>query len=249
MKKKNSIRLRNRSKKKISLFTISLYILLFAFICASFVIWYFNNLLGDNLVKSATLEVNRITSIIVNNSVRKYLNENEKLDVVDIVRNGDRIELIKYNTNLVNKISMDISNSIEQDINYMIAGDFDNIDFSSSKISASYYDKIDNGLVLGISVGNITGNNLLANVGPKIPLKLELVGNVNVAIKNEITEYGMNNALMEVFVEIEVNPVIVMPFLSQEISVVNRIPLVTEIIQGEIPDGYFGSSSSSLSSE
>lgn len=194
------------------------------------------------MIKSASLEVNRITSIIVNNGVRKYLSDNEKVNVVDIVRNGDRIEVIRYNTSVVNKISMDISNSIEQDINYMIMGDFEKIDFSSSKIADSYYDKIDNGLVLGISIGNITGNSLLANVGPRIPLKLEMVGNVNVDIKNKITEYGMNNALMEVFIEIEVNPVIVMPFLSEEISVVNRIPLVTEIIQGEIPDGYFGNS-------
>ena len=223
------------------MFTISLYILLSAFTCSSLVIWYFGNLLGDNLIRSAELEVNRFTSIIVNNSVRKYLNENQDIEVVEIIRNGDRIEVIRYNTGVVNEISMDISNAIEQDINYMITGDFERIDFSSSKISASYYDKIDDGLVLGISIGNITGNSLLANVGPRIPLKIEMVSNVNVEIKNEVTEYGMNNALMEVFLEITVNPVIVMPFMSEEIKVVNKVPLSTEIIQGEIPEGYFSS--------
>lgn len=229
-------------KKKKKIFTISLYILLLGFVCAGFVIWYFGNLLGDNLVRSAALEVNRITSIIVNNSVRKYLADNDNLDIVDIVRNKDRIEVIRYNTTSVNRISMDISNSIEQDINYMILGEFDKIDFSLSKITDSYYDKIDDGLVLGISIGNIMGNSLLANVGPRIPLKIEMVSNVNVEIKNKITEYGMNNALMEVFIEISVNPVIVMPFMSNEISVVNTVPLVTEIIHGEIPDSYFGNS-------
>lgn len=229
-------------KKKKKIFTISLYILLLGFVCAGFVIWYFGNLLGDNLVRSAALEVNRITSIIVNNSVRKYLADNDNLDIVDIVRNKERIEVIRYNTTSVNRISMDISNSIEQDINYMILGEFDKIDFSLSKITDSYYDKIDDGLVLGISIGNIMGNSLLANVGPRIPLKIEMVSNVNVEIKNKITEYGMNNALMEVFIEISVNPVIVMPFMSNEISVVNTVPLVTEIIHGEIPDSYFGNS-------
>ena len=229
-------------KKKKKIFTISLYILLLGFVCAGFVIWYFGNLLGDNLVRSAALEVNRITSIIVNNSVRKYLADNDNLDIVDIVRNKERIEVIRYNTTSVNRISMDISNSIEQDINYMILGEFDKIDFSLSKITDSYYDKIDDGLVLRISIGNIMGNSLLANVGPRIPLKIEMVSNVNVEIKNKITEYGMNNALMEVFIEISVNPVIVMPFMSNEISVVNTVPLVTEIIHGEIPDSYFGNS-------
>lgn len=229
-----------KKKKKNYLVTICLYIFLFAFICACFVIYYFSNLLGDNLVKSACLEVNRITSIIVNNGVRKYLSDNKDINVVDIVRNDDRVEVIRYNTSAVNKISMDISNSIEQDINYLILGDLEKIDFSLSKISDNYYDRIDNGLILGISIGNITGNSLLANIGPRIPLKLEMVSNVNVEVKNKITEYGMNNALMEVFIEIQVNPVIVMPFLSKEISVINKVPLVTEIIQGEIPDSYFG---------
>ena len=123
-------------KKKKKIFTISLYILLLGFVCAGFVIWYFGNLLGDNLVRSAALEVNRITSIIVNNSVRKYLADNDNLDIVDIVRNKERIEVIRYNTTSVNRISMDISNSIEQDINYLIMGDLEKIDFSLSSIIA-----------------------------------------------------------------------------------------------------------------
>lgn len=228
-----------RNNKVSKLITISLYIILAAFICSGGVILYFSNLLGDNLVRSASLEVDRITSIIINNSVRKYLNNNRDLDIVEVIRNDNKIEVIRYNTNNVNKISYDISNSIEQDINYMILGEFDKIDFSLSKITDSYYDKIDDGLVLGISVGNLTGSSLLANVGPRIPLKIEVVSNVNVNVKNKITEYGMNNALMEVFIEISVNPVIVMPFMSREIEVVNTFPLVTELIQGEIPDSYF----------
>ena len=32
---------------------------------------------------------------------------------------------------------------------------------------------------------------------------------------------------------------IVMPFLSREIDIVNKIPLITEIIQGDIPSNYF----------
>lgn len=234
------VRLRKYKKGKSKLLVSSIYILLFGFIVSLGIINYFGKVLGDNLIRSASLEVNRITSIIINNSVRRYLSGNDKLEIVDIIRNGERIDLIRYNTSNVNKISMDISNSIEEDINYLIMGDLDKIDFSMSKITDSYYDSIDDGLVLGISIGNITGNSLLANIGPRIPLKLEMVSNVNVDVKNEIKEYGMNNALMEIYIEISVSPVIVMPFMSKEIRVVNKIPLVTEVIQGEIPDSYFG---------
>lgn len=227
-------------KKKNKIFTIFLYILLLGFICASLLVYYFSRIIGPGLMKSASAEVKRLTSTIVNNSVREYLNNNKNLKIVDIIRSGDRIDVIRYNTSVVNEVSMDISNLIEQDISYMILGEVERIDFSSSKITDSYYDRIDDGIIFSISIGNITGNSLLSNIGPRIPLKLELVSSVNVEVKNKITEYGMNNALMEVFLEISVNPLVIMPFVSEEINVVNKIPVVTEIIQGDIPDSYFG---------
>ena len=115
------------------------------------------------------------------------------------------------------------------------------INFILPNVTEQYYTEISDGIVLGISIGNIFNNNFMANIGPRIPLKLNMISNVEVEVKNSITEYGMNNALMEVYVEVRVTPVIVMPFLSKEIEVVEKIPLVTEIIQGEIPDSYFWS--------
>ena len=221
------VRLRKNKRSKNKLLVISLYILLFGFIVSFGIINYFGNLLGDNLIRSASLEVNRITSIIINNSVRRYLSSNDKLGIVDIIRNGERIELIRYNTSNVNKISMDISDLVLEDINYLALGEFEKIDFVLPNITEKYYKEISDGIVFGISIGNIFNNNFLANIGPRIPLKMNLNGNVDVEIKNEITEYGMNNALMEIYIEISVNPVFVMPFMSKEISVINNVTLVT----------------------
>ena len=231
--------------KKKRLFTISLYILLVAFIAASFVIYYFNKLLSPALIRSASSNVERITSVVVSNCVRKYLSsDGVNLQLVEIIRNeDDKIELIRYNTSNVNKISMDISDLVLEDINYMVLGEFEKINFVLPNVTEQYYTEISDGIVLGISIGNIFNNNFLASVGPKIPLKLNLISNIEVEVKNSITEYGMNNALMEVYIEIKVTPVIVMPFLSKEIVVVEKIPLVTELIQGEIPDSYLSSRS------
>lgn len=230
--------------KKKKLFTISLYILLVAFIMACFVIYYFNKLLSPALVESASITVEKITSVIVSNCVKKYLiEESADMNLVDIIRDSDgSVQFIRYNTNNVNKISMDISDLVLEDFNYLALGEFEKIDFVLPNITEKYYTEISDGIIFGISIGNIFNNNFLANVGPRIPLKMNLNGNVDVEIKNEITEYGMNNALMEIYIEIKVRPVIVMPFLSEEISVVNKVPLVTEIIQGKIPDSYLGSS-------
>ena len=227
--------------KKKRLVTISIYVFVLAFGVACFVIYYFNKLLAPSLIKSASITVEKITSVIVSNCVKKYLiDDGVDMDLVEIIRDSDgNVEFVRYNTSNVNKISMDISDLVLEDINYLALGEFEKIDFVLPNITEKYYKEISDGIVFGISIGNIFNNNFLANVGPRIPLKMNLNGNVDVEIKNKITEYGMNNALMEVYIEIRVRPVIVMPFLSREIDIVNKIPLITEIIQGDIPSNYF----------
>lgn len=166
------------------------------------------------------------------------------MNLVDIIKDDNgKVQFIKYNTNEVNKISMDISDLVLDDINHLALGEFEKIDFILPNITEKYYQEISDGIIFGISIGNIFNNNFLANIGPRIPLKMNLNGNVDVEIKNQITEYGMNNALMEIYIEIQARPIIIMPFLSEEIEITNKIPLVTEIIQGEIPEGYFSSTS------
>ena len=228
-------------KKKNKLFSFMLYIFLFAFLCSFVVIWYFNKLIGPSLIKSACITVEKITSVIVSNCVKKYLiDDGIDMDLIEIIRDSDdKVEFVRYKTDEVNKISMDISDLVLEDINYLALGEFEKIDFVLPNITEKYYKEISDGIVFGISMGNIFNNNFLANIGPRIPLKMNLNGNVDVQIKNKITEYGMNNALMEVYIEIRVRPVIVMPFLSREIDIVNKIPLITEIIQGDIPSNYF----------
>ncbi len=227
--------------KKKNLFTVLIYILLVAFVLAGFIIYYFNKLLSPALIKSASYNVERITSVVVSNCVRKYLSSGDvNFDLVEVIKGSDdRVEFIRYNASNVNKISMDISDLVLEDINYMVLGEFEKINFILPNVTEQYYTEISDGIVLGISIGNIFNNNFMANIGPRIPLKLNMISNVEVEVKNSITEYGMNNALMEVYVEVRVTPVIVMPFLSREIEVVEKIPLVTEIIQGEIPYSYF----------
>jgi len=39
---------------------------------------------------------------------------------------------------------------------------------------------------------------LLSNLGPKIPVKFDLVGEVIINIETKITNYGINNAMMEI---------------------------------------------------
>lgn len=232
-----------KSKKKPNIITTCFYILLLALISSFIFINYFKNKLGPSLIECAENEVQRITTLVMNNCIHKYIELNKaQADILKITRNNhNEIELISYNTKKVNEMTTTITKMLEDDLNYMTKGDFDKININLNNISDAYYSKINDGIIFSVSFGSATGNSLLANIGPKIPLNLKIAEDTIANINTKVTEYGINNAMIEVFIKLEATTVIHMPFMSKKVKVENSIPITMEIIQGKIPSYYLGS--------
>ena len=79
------------------------------------------------------------------------------------------------------------------------------------------------------------------DLGPKIPVKASVIGNVTSNIKTDLEEYGINNTLLKIYINVEININFIMPFVSQNIKVENEVPLVVKLINGRIPSVYGGS--------
>src|SRR5699024_10093716 len=69
--------------------------------------------------------------------------------------------------------------------------------------------------VIEIPLGQITGNTVLANLGPKIPVHFEMVGSLRSDVVHEMKEFGVNNVLVEIYIPVSVNIKIVVPFSSE----------------------------------
>lgn len=231
-------------KKKKSLLGLCFNLFIVALLCSIGFIYYFNRKLGPSLIECAENEVRRITTLVINNGIRKYIGSTTNLDkIIQITRNNqNEIELISYNTTQVNQMLSQITTILEDDLGYMVKGDFEEINLNLNNISDAYYSKINDGIIFSVSFGSATGNSLLANVGPKIPLNLSLVEGVMTDVDTKITEYGMNNAMLEVFIKVSATTVIQMPFLSKQVKVESKIPLTMEVIQGNLPNYYLGNS-------
>lgn len=230
-------------KKKVSKLTIILYLLLISLIGACIFIYYFEKILGPSLITCAENEVRYLANQVINNSIRKYHNKNNKVNFFEMEKNSQgEITLVKYNTKEINKAITKITEILEKDLLNLTKGNFKKIDLKLNTVTQEYYEKINDGVVFTISSGTATGNSLLANIGPKIPLKLKLVGEVNTELKSKVTEYGLNNALIELYLDTKATTVIQMPFLSKKIIIENKIPLTMEIFQGNIPEYYLGNS-------
>ena len=91
---------------------------------------------------------------------------------------------------------------------------------------------------LRLEPGIIFNNGLLANLGPKVPVKISLIGDIVTDIVTDIKEYGINNALIQIGIKVKVNEQVILPFATNEISIETNIPLIIKMVKGEVPSYY-----------
>ena len=84
-------------------------------------------------------------------------------------------------------------------------------------------------------------NSLISNIGPKIPINLKMIGSVNSELLTDVKEYGINNSLITISLEIRMELMVVLPINSEIITVSNTVPIAIKIIQGKVPNIYGGS--------
>lgn len=89
-----------------------------------------------------------------------------------------------------------------------------------------------------ISLGAITGSNLLSQVGPKLDLKIEPIGSAEISFITEFDEGGINQTKYKVYMEVsgKVKPVI--PFVKEEYEINTVVPVAETVIVGRVPETY-----------
>ncbi len=163
-------------------------------------------------------------------------------DLLDLIKNNelfritknsnDEIEMIDYNSYVVNEVLKEVTLNIEQ--NLLIIEDED---FRSIKAKTH---RDDGKVAFYIPFGAITNSPLLNNKGPLIPVRLKLIGSVLTNIETRVKEYGVNNALVEMIIYIEAKEQVLLPTISEQITITNEIPISYNIINGKIPSYYSG---------
>src|SRR5699024_6022680 len=84
--------------------------------------------------------------------------------------------------------------------------------------------------VVEIPIGQATGNTILANLGPKIPVHFEIVGSLRSDVVHEVKEFGVNGALFEIYIPVDVNIRIVVPFTTETAEVSTRVFIDSRVI-------------------
>ena len=201
--------------------------------------------------KYSKLETKKIISSVVNSSVTNYVKDNINTDnlLITMKDNSGNIKSIDFNTKEVNRILTGTSKIVEENLRYLENGKLDKLGINTN-ISNK---KINKGVVFELPSGIIFNNNIMSNIMPKIPIKLELIGNIICYIKTDIKNYGINSALITINIDVVAEEKILLPFSNTTTKVETNIPIVMKLIEGDIPsyymDGYLSNPSISRSVE
>lgn len=90
-----------------------------------------------------------------------------------------------------------------------------------------------------IPIGLATGSSFLAEMGPSLPVTYVPIGAVKTNLETKMAEAGINMVLVTVYIRVEVTLRIVIPFATDETTVVTSIPITNSLVIGDVPDYWY----------
>lgn len=183
-------------------------------------------------------ETKRFTSNVISSVINDTISDGIEDELFTTQKNSnDEIETLDYNTKKVNEILSSITNKIQKRLTNLEEGDLKNLKISDN-FRLKNKNSLKNGILCKVPMGSLRGNTLLVNLGPNIPLKIAFIGQVQSNLNTKITNYGINNLVLQVDVQVEIEQYITMPIMSQKSVLRISAPLTIKIIQGIVPNYY-----------
>ncbi|MBE6156408.1 MAG: hypothetical protein E7161_01545 [Firmicutes bacterium] len=163
------------------------------------------------------------------------INRDSVNDILEITKNSKgEILTVNYDLEKTYKILTDVSQILENGINNLENG----------KIDVTIYDKYlnssQNGLILNIPLFLGSENIFLNNLGPNIPVLINFNEFLLTNIKTKVTNYGFNNALLEIYITVEMQKLIITPLKKNEDKFYYDILIGAMVVNGSVPEFYGG---------
>src|SRR5574344_1104342 len=101
-------------------------------------------------------------------------------------------------------------------------------------------EKYNSKIVYKVPLKLIYNNPFISNLGSEIPIKINFINSISSNIKTKINNYGINNAVIEIYAQVTLEEAVIIPFKTKNIKVNMNVPLLIKIINGNIPNYYSG---------
>ena len=233
--------LKKYKKRKNKILNIIIFILILLITSIFYLLKLFNQKALPQLIEYSEMETLKIVSSIISSTVVEEVADNTNMEELFITLKDSEgnIKSIDFNSSEVNKLLVSASRLIEENLRYLESGNIDKLKLDNYVLQSYDKEKLKKGIIYELPSGIIFNNILLNNILPKIPIKMNLIGNVYSKLTTDIESYGINNALIKVNIEVEAEVKILMPFISKTSSIDSTIPVIMKVIEGNVPSYYF----------
>ncbi|MBP3038649.1 sporulation protein YunB [Bacillaceae bacterium Marseille-Q3522] len=198
-------------------------------------LWIINAGLKPTLERYAESQTRKIATLVINKAINDSFQE--VIDTTSKEVEDSSQSNVNFNTNIINRLRAELTLLIQQNIKEAEEGNLDELQVLTN---VEFAKEAGEGILYYIPLGQMTNNALLGNLGPKIPIKFNAVGSIQSDVRPKLTEYGINNAYIEVNIHLKINVQIIIPFATKLTTIEENVPVVMEIIQGEVPQFYNG---------
>ena len=197
---------------------------------------FYSNKTAPVILNYADDEIKRLMFLVINTSIGE---STSKIDTNDlfIVRYNDNGEiiLIDFDSKKSSLVLNNITNIVEHNLKNIEEG---NVDKFKDYYSDYNLNLLRKGIVVEVPFGASFNSNFLNNLGPKIPVRISFIRNIETGFSTEVVEYGINNALLKLNINININVRVILPIISDNINTSFTIPIAMKVIQGKIPSYY-----------
>lgn len=224
---------RQRRQIKRSYFVVTIFIaiiMLTTFLCN-----IYGKVASSKITTVAESKLEKFTQSFLSNNIGYGILNNKNLENILIInKNKDgEILYVDYNLDKAYEALQIITDVLYENIRELENGKYKNIiddDIISMK----------DGLALKVPMFIFSNNPLFASFGPDIYVKVSFVGSVVTNIKSQITNYGLNNALVELYVTINITEKLTTPVMEKELIFDYDVLVASKVINGRVPEVYGG---------
>lgn len=199
---------KNKTKRRVALALIALLLI-------AFIIFLHVNITGV-LVSIAEASMRSITTVAVNDAVYYTLSDRVRYEeLVTVSRDSEgNITSITSNPFQINRIARDTAYMSQQNLTKM----------SEDPIE--------------VPLGAFFGIEAWAGFGPKLPIKIIPISNVECSFASKFEEAGVNQTKHSIYLEIVADISIVMPSGTRNFASLTEVLICESVLLGKVPDTY-----------
>ncbi|MBS4192103.1 sporulation protein YunB [Bacillus sp. FJAT-49705] len=184
----------------------------------------------------------------INDAIDKNISESIDINELIVKHENAGEPSYSFNQQMVNKVNSQAVKRIQKYLDLVEAGELDKLDNFKNDINIDPEKTKDaNGIVYHIPLGMATNMTLLSNLGPEIPVRLQILGDVTPNVETKIVSTGINNTYIEVYIKVNVQMNVIIPRMEEPIEISNQVKVGDLFLPGKVPQYYNGPGSENSS--